>query len=752
MPVVQVGQARAFGGAAASGGAAVVPAAAAAAADAPAAAAAIAVTPPSAPVRFLVESGRVVFGPLAQAVEGALQPSNAVDTPYQKAAPLQGGTILQRNLHYHAAATPGEWLATRVFSGGPTDQQYTEWCWSSRACTAIVCHAQYAGERSELLRRALAVGSSLQNAHADQCVQYVNRYDWGHHHTMPLPVQSIMARGRPRISEAVTAWGAGVVSNFCVVDAAAALPLLKQRLSQVPQQDPNWSHDNLPPDVIETLVRTAPVATDAEATSSSAAAATSSSLLPSGVLLALAGREYEVGWLIYDKADASDGVEPRLIALVYDLYTGLGNGAPLRLEDQEASAPGLAQAVEDYLVQKRAEHAELQRKREEALQQQRAVMEEQRRLAEAAIERGEARPSTEAQQQSGFGSGFGFGGASTAPSGNSGFGGLSVFGANRSGSGGGFGFGGGGFGGGFGGAGGAQRDPIQEANQFYEAFLERIKPQLEAGQDLSAEIESQRRQRDFAVQKEQRKRDLNALLRARVPSPDAALSEEQKVALREKYTPKPVFGMQSKPAAAALPLVTDEATLRSIVGEIVSGRLLGEHDHLLHRKSEFAIGWMEGLDRIRNKMADEIKAERQARADEIIQRYYTEVDAGRKMQAENAPAIAQMDKEDAERAATEEAAEKAGTQLPYDSDVYRRRLAREELHQDALLAALLHFRAGASTEQLVQRMLDTGLDTRTLDDTAHFYSEEHPDLMQARNALAEQHRHVALAYGRQYNL
>jgi hypothetical protein len=245
---------------------------------------------------------------LAQALEGALAyrsvgASAPSDGPSQPAAaPLEGGTVLMRNLNYSCRARNGTWTVSRVYQGrgprldddGNRPAEGEKWTWYSQACTVLVSHVSVASQRLELVNRCVAVGYSLGNQHEDKSIMYVNRYDWSHHHHLPHSVRGVLSRGNIRIPKHVQEWMHGYTSNFCAVDAAQALSALEAVVASIqptpkneqPEQQLSGQPEKKPTDRI--LPLTVP-------SSSAAASATAAPSSAYGALVALLGREYEIG-------------------------------------------------------------------------------------------------------------------------------------------------------------------------------------------------------------------------------------------------------------------------------------------------------------------------------------------------------------------------------------------------------------------------------------------------------------------------
>jgi hypothetical protein len=276
-------------------------------------------------VSFEVQSGRLCYGPLAQALEGALAYRDAgasapSDGPSQPAAaPLEGGTVLMRNLNYSCRARNGTWTVSRVYQGheprlddeGNRPAGQEKWTWYSQACTVLVSHVSVASQRLELVNRCVAVGYSLGNQHEDKSIMYVNRYDWSHHHHLPHSVRGVLSRGHIRIPKHVQEWMHGYTSNFCAVDAAQALPALEAVVASIqptPKQEQPEQQlsemsiaDGGQPEKKPTD-RILPLTVPSSSAAASAAAAAPSSAC--GALVALLGREYEIG-TVHSKHHAS---------------------------------------------------------------------------------------------------------------------------------------------------------------------------------------------------------------------------------------------------------------------------------------------------------------------------------------------------------------------------------------------------------------------------------------------------------------
>lgn len=112
-----------------------------------------------APAFFSCTSGVLLWGQLHTVMAGSL--ATDLDTA------LGSHNILQDSFRYRAPARKGLWKAEGLFAGKSLPLGY-------------VCH-HVDVDGPDLLRRAVLVGVSFNNDHADGDIVYINRYDWAEH-------------------------------------------------------------------------------------------------------------------------------------------------------------------------------------------------------------------------------------------------------------------------------------------------------------------------------------------------------------------------------------------------------------------------------------------------------------------------------------------------------------------------------------------------------------------------------------------
>jgi hypothetical protein len=134
---------------------------------------------------FTVTSGVLLWGHILAMHHGSLpntpftNDAASAPDPYPEEEGGGGGTILSRTYTYKSAARVGEWKIRRYLSnwreedGEGEGMEHAGW---------VICHEDF--EAMEVLRRASGIsefggGASLWNAHDDEGVLYVGRYDWG---------------------------------------------------------------------------------------------------------------------------------------------------------------------------------------------------------------------------------------------------------------------------------------------------------------------------------------------------------------------------------------------------------------------------------------------------------------------------------------------------------------------------------------------------------------------------------------------
>ncbi len=109
--------------------------------------------------------GELLWGQINTIVEGAN--SAAHDSVSGPPSARTGGTIMQNDFHYRAAARVGEWKVKQALINGDL-------------VGYVIHHADE--DATEMLKECAKVGMSNAQTHDNKNIVYVNRYDWGHHH------------------------------------------------------------------------------------------------------------------------------------------------------------------------------------------------------------------------------------------------------------------------------------------------------------------------------------------------------------------------------------------------------------------------------------------------------------------------------------------------------------------------------------------------------------------------------------------
>ena len=120
-----------------------------------------------APFEFTVSDGSLLWGQASCLNEASLAGSHEVDDADGAKRTRVGGTILQRDHCYRMLAKNGKWEVQRF---------------QIRGYEAGFIAAHVACDKSELMLRAMKVGISNMNDHADRTIKYINRYDWSWSH------------------------------------------------------------------------------------------------------------------------------------------------------------------------------------------------------------------------------------------------------------------------------------------------------------------------------------------------------------------------------------------------------------------------------------------------------------------------------------------------------------------------------------------------------------------------------------------
>ncbi|KAG2377377.1 hypothetical protein C9374_009288 [Naegleria lovaniensis] len=115
---------------------------------------------------FECTSGEILWGQIQCLIKGSkTKAHDGVNGPISSGF---GGTILQSEFCYRAAARKGKWVVERFVN--------SEDKWVGGF---IVHHEDISGK--ELLERCSSIGISLAQSHEDKQIVYVNRYDWSWH-------------------------------------------------------------------------------------------------------------------------------------------------------------------------------------------------------------------------------------------------------------------------------------------------------------------------------------------------------------------------------------------------------------------------------------------------------------------------------------------------------------------------------------------------------------------------------------------
>lgn len=218
------------------------------------------------PTSFECTSGEIIYGHVQCLIEGVKATSR--DVPRTIPHARTGGTIIQNDFQYRAAARKGTWKVAKV-------QKVS----NNRDVAFVLYHSDE--NPQQWVRRAAAVSINHNRPGPDPDVVYVNRYDWGWHHGNDQDVQDFFGVDATSPIQSLKCF------HLTVVDAAHALPFLKYLAEG----------DDIP-------VRRSVTIRDEQGQTV-------------GVQLWDQLTEYELGWLCFNK-------ENELVALVYDhTYSGL---------------------------------------------------------------------------------------------------------------------------------------------------------------------------------------------------------------------------------------------------------------------------------------------------------------------------------------------------------------------------------------------------------------------------------------------
>lgn len=231
---------------------------------------------------FVCHSGKLIWGQLNCIVEGYL--ANRVDAESTLENPSIRGTIIQRDFNYLVNAALGEWSVKDIlYRSQPNELPYL---------AGFIIYNKEKANPVDILAECAKLGLSSSR---DKRIIYVNRYDWGFVHEMPLESQNFLYDGD--ISEDnEEKYGHLMAGRVIIADAGSGLAVinqLKEKSSTTPREVT----------IKDTLL---------------------SEYGPVGVHLACPDTEYELGWMVFNES------KEELIAFVYDgAYTGLDGDVSL---------------------------------------------------------------------------------------------------------------------------------------------------------------------------------------------------------------------------------------------------------------------------------------------------------------------------------------------------------------------------------------------------------------------------------------
>ncbi|XP_037046096.1 uncharacterized protein LOC119081354 [Bradysia coprophila] len=226
---------------------------------------------------FVCHSGKLLWGQFHCIVEGHL--GNALDAESTLENPSIRGTIIQRDFNYKVNAALGEWSVKDILFRYQPEQ--------SPCLAGFIIYNKEMANPVDILNDCAKLGLSSSQ---DKRIIYVNRYDWGWAHEIPLESQNLLYDGE--ISDEVEDKFRNLIAGrIFLADADSGLAVINQ-LKQISSTTPK----NVT--IKDPLV----VGNDAV-----------------GVHLACPHTEYELGWMVFNETNKKE-----LIAFVYDgAYTGL---------------------------------------------------------------------------------------------------------------------------------------------------------------------------------------------------------------------------------------------------------------------------------------------------------------------------------------------------------------------------------------------------------------------------------------------
>jgi hypothetical protein len=309
-----------------------------------------------------------------------------------------------------------------------------------------------------------------------------------------------------------------------------------------------------------------------------------------------------------------------------------------------------------------------------------------------------------------------------------------------------------------------------------------------------AVLEWQRQQEEEAARRKRREEALDVELRKFVPLMEKEAAEQLQQQ-QQQDAEAAAAAASADGTSAPAPPVAEASFLRARVQELVSAGLLynnclwgnrGPQPPSVEGGEErvFAPGWLDALRDTLEALQKETDAQRKARGDELIARFEASSDPEVvQLRQARLVELAELDAADAAAAAapkkprepirvwscvmgssdggswsTQEVPEDAPV---FDSLKFERQARRDELHNEALLRALLHFRSSSSSSSsssfasassssssardllgdtssaaaLASAMQSCGLFSREVDEMAHYFLHAHPDLPQVLEAL-----------------
>lgn len=233
---------------------------------------------------FVCQSGKLLWGQLHCIVEGHLAISSDAESTLEN--PSIRGTILQRDFNYQVNAAIGEWSVKDIVFRNQPDE--------SPSLAGFIIYNKEMANPVDILNDCAKLGMKSSR---DKRIIYVNRYDWGRAHEIPLESQNLLYDGDVNEDSEEKYWNL-MAGRIMLVDAASGLAVIDQLKGNSSTTPKN-----------ATIKDTLMAGNDAV-----------------GVHLACPHTEYELGWMVFNESN-----KEQLVAFVYDgAYTALEGDISLR--------------------------------------------------------------------------------------------------------------------------------------------------------------------------------------------------------------------------------------------------------------------------------------------------------------------------------------------------------------------------------------------------------------------------------------